>query len=156
MALLNWSRDYQLGHAVVDAEHRRLFDLINDFHYSFLTSRDLGEVRRLLNALVRYSETHFRNEEQLMAEAGYPDLERHKEIHAGLFETIFVLQEKLEAGAVKMESETVAFLRTWLTEHITEEDKAFGRFLAGQHESPDLIVNTAAVPPGLESTENPK
>ncbi len=155
MALLNWSRDFQLGHAVVDAEHRRLFDLINDFHFSFMASRDLGEVRRLLNALVRYAETHFRHEEHLMAAAGYPDLERHRDIHAGLFETIFALQEKFEAGAVKMESEAVAFLRTWLTDHITEEDKAFGRFLAGRHASPGPIADTA-VPPGLTFTENPK
>lgn len=155
MALLNWSRDYQLGHAVIDAEHRRLFDLINDFHYLFLASRDTREVLRLLNALVLYSETHFRHEEQLMSEADYPELAAHRDIHARLFETIFALQEKFEAGAVKAESEAVAFLRTWLTDHIAEEDKAFGRFLAGRHESPGPIAETA-IPSGPASRENPK
>ena len=29
-----------------------------------------------------------------------------------------------------MEKETVDFLRTWLTDHIAEEDRAFGRYLA--------------------------
>lgn len=155
MALLNWSRDYQLGHPVIDAEHRHLFDLINDFHYFFLASRDTREVLRLLTALVRYSESHFRHEEELMFEAGYPRLAAHRDIHATLFETIFALQEKFEAGVVKAESETVAFLRTWLTDHIAEEDKAFGRFLAARLEPPGPSADSAGRP-GLTFPEGAK
>lgn len=129
MALLNWKPDYLIGHTRIDAEHQHLFDLINAFHYAFVQSRDRREILQLLNSLVQYAEEHFQREEQLMAEHAYPGLERHREIHAGLFETIFRLQGKLEQASIKLEKDTFAFLRTWLTEHIVEHDMEFGRFL---------------------------
>ncbi len=132
MALLNWKPDYLLGNVPIDSDHRHLFDLINSFHYAFIQNRERKEILRLLNSLVKYSEEHFQREEKMMADHGYPGLERHRDIHAGLFETIFVLQARLEEASIKMEKETIAFLGTWLTDHIAEEDRAFGRFLARQ------------------------
>lgn len=131
MALLNWNGAYQIGNAVIDGEHCKLFDLINDFHYTFLLNRDRRDILKVLNDLVRYAEEHFRHEEHIMAEHGYPELEPHRAIHARLFETLFSLQSKLEEGSIGMEKETVDFLRSWLTDHIAEEDTALGKFLAG-------------------------
>lgn len=131
MALLNWNSAYQIGDAVIDDEHRRLFELINDFHYNYSLNRDRRDILKLLNDLVRYAEEHFQHEERIMAERNYPGLEPHREAHAGLFETLFSLQSKLEGGAFKAETETVDFLRTWLTDHIAEDDLALGKFLAG-------------------------
>ncbi|MBK6630221.1 MAG: hemerythrin family protein [Betaproteobacteria bacterium] len=130
MALLNWKNDYQLGNALIDRDHRQLFELINSFHYEFIQNRNRVEILRLLNDLVRYCEEHFGREEAMMANQAYPGLEQHLQKHAELFETIFALQTKLEADAIRMEQETVAFLRHWLTDHIAEEDRAFARFLA--------------------------
>lgn len=66
----------------------------------------------------------------MMAERAYPELETHQRIHGELFETIFHLQTKLEEASIKMEKETVDFLRHWLTDHIAEHDMEFARFLA--------------------------
>jgi len=136
MALLNWTSGFLTGNAGIDDQHRNLFDLINDFHFAYLGSRERDEVLSLLNALVRYAENHFQEEERLMSEAGYPELERHCRIHAGMFETIFELQEKFEAGAITADKEAVAFLRNWLTDHIATEDMAFGGFLSAGQEPP--------------------
>ncbi len=131
MALLNWKRDYLLGNAQIDSDHQHLFDLINSFHYEFIQNRDHVEILRLLNNLVKYCEDHFQREECLMAEKAYPGLDEHRQIHAELFETIFELQGKLESASVKMEKETVDFLRHWLTDHIVEHDMAFARYQPG-------------------------
>lgn len=130
VSLLNWNDSYRIGDAVIDGEHCRLFDLINDFHFTFSLNRDRRDILRVLNRLMRYAEEHFRHEEQIMAERGYPELERHRDIHAGLFETLFALQAKLEKKTIGMEQETVTFLRTWLTDHIAEDDRALGIFLS--------------------------
>jgi hemerythrin-like metal-binding protein len=130
MALLNWNRGYLIGNAQIDSDHQHLFDLINSFHYAFIQNRDRLGILRILNGLVQYAEEHFQREEAMMADRGYPELEAHQQIHAGLFETIFQLQTKLEEASVKMEKETVDFLRHWLTDHIAEHDTAFARFLA--------------------------
>ena len=130
MALLIWNDSYRIGDPVIDREHCRLFDLINDFHFTFLQNRDRRNILIVLNNLVQYAEEHFQHEERIMAERGYPGLDRHREIHADLFETLFSLQTKLEKGTIGMEQETVAFLRNWLTDHIAEDDRALGKFLA--------------------------
>jgi hemerythrin len=130
MALLNWNRGYLTGNTRIDSDHQHLFDLINSFHYAFIQNRDRLGILRILNGLVRYAEEHFQREEAMMADRGYPELEAHQRIHADLFETIFQLQTKLEEASVKMEKETVDFLRHWLTDHIAEHDTAFARFLA--------------------------
>jgi hemerythrin-like metal-binding protein len=130
VALLNWKNDYSVGNAQIDADHHRLFDLINEFHYVFTHNRQLREIARVLNDLVKYSEEHFQREEEMMAAHDYPGLDEHREIHAALFETVFQLQSKFEQNAVKIESETIDFLRHWLTDHIVEHDTKFGRFLA--------------------------
>lgn len=130
MALLNWNDSYRVGDALIDREHCRLFDLINNFHFTYMQDRDRRDILQVLNELVRYAEEHFQHEERIMTERGYPELDRHREIHVRLFETLFSLQAKLERETIGMEQETVAFLRTWLTDHIAAEDKALGHFLA--------------------------
>jgi len=129
VALLNWNDSYSLGNAQIDADHRRLFDLINDFHYAFILNHDRSEIARMLNALVRYSQEHFEREEHMMAERGYPGLEKHQAEHVALFETVFDLQGKFERRELRMEKETVDFLRRWLVDHIADHDSKFAQFL---------------------------
>jgi len=129
VALLNWKSDYVVGNAQIDADHHHLFDLINEFHYVFSQNHNRIEIARVLNNLVKYCEEHFQREEALMSQHGYPGLAEHQAIHAELFETLFTLQSKFEDGSIKMEKETIEFLRHWLTDHIAEHDMKFGRFL---------------------------
>lgn len=130
VALLNWNDGYTLGNAQIDADHRHLFELINDFHYAFTLNHDRAEIARMLNTLIRYAEEHFQREEGMMAERNYPGLEKHKAEHVDLVETVFTLQSKFESQELKMEKETVDFLRHWLTDHIADEDTKFARFMA--------------------------
>jgi hemerythrin len=130
VALLNWKNEYSVGNSHVDADHQQLFDLINEFHFVFTQNRDRKRIAHVLNALVMYSEEHFQREEQMMAASDYPLLEEHRQIHGSLFETVFELQTKFEQGAVKLESETIEFLRRWLIDHIVDHDMKYGRFLA--------------------------
>ncbi len=118
MALLGWKPEYAVGDAEIDADHRHLFELVNAFHEAFTRNRDRREILRVLNALVSYSEAHFRREEAMMAEREMPGLEEHRRLHVRLFEKIFELQKRFEEGSLRMDQETVEFLRTWLTDHI--------------------------------------
>ena len=56
MALPNWNSAFQIGDAVMDGEHRKLFELINGFHYTFLLNRDRRDILKLLNDLARSAE----------------------------------------------------------------------------------------------------
>lgn len=130
MSLLRWSDQYLVGNDLIDRQHRYLFDLINAFHDAFVEQRERREVLRLLNQLIEYAESHFQDEERLMRESRYPDLERHHAAHARLYERIFALNAKLEDRSLNPTYDTIAFLRTWLSDHIVGDDVAIGAYLS--------------------------
>ena len=72
MALLSWSKQYQIGNDLIDNEHEELFRLINAFHDHWLEKRERQTITPLLNQLVAYAQLHFRHEELIMQGAEYP------------------------------------------------------------------------------------
>ncbi len=83
----------------------------------------------MLNRLVEYAEEHFAREEGIMHASGYPGLARHHAIHEALFEQIFVLQGHFEDGRIRIDRDTVDFLRGWLVDHIVGEDMKFAAYV---------------------------
>lgn len=129
MALVRWEDRYLLGQEQIDSEHRSLFTLINEFYDAYMDDLDRSRVLGLFNRLVDYAQKHFTHEEQLMLESGYADLDAHRLHHERLFEQIFRLNERLQDRAINPAHETVKFLRTWLSDHIIQEDMVLGAHL---------------------------
>lgn len=129
MAFLSWRRDYEVGVAQIDAEHRGLFDLVNEFHDARARGDAARETAKVLNRLVAYAEEHFQHEEKLMSDSGYPRLEAHRALHSDLVSSVFAINERLEADAGRASTEILPFLRNWLVEHIVKNDVDIGEFL---------------------------
>jgi hemerythrin len=132
MIFLSWRDEYLVGIAPIDAEHQYLFKLINNFHDEHVGGGKSQEVLQVLNRLVAYAEEHFQHEEALMQSIGYPGLARQQELHEKLFSSIFTLNEKLSQSSIKVDSETLRFLKDWLVEHIVKEDTHIGDFMKRQ------------------------
>ena len=132
MALLSWSPQYLIGNKVIDSEHQELFRLINNFHSSWLEKHAAHEIAKVLNQLIVYAEMHFRHEESIMRDAGYPKLEQHQLIHDGLIENIFKLQQSYEDKSLHLEMNTMKFVKLWLIDHILQQDYLFRDFLLRQ------------------------
>lgn len=129
MTLLSWRNEYRVGVPMIDKEHEYLIGLINEFHDRYAGGATLPQALRVLNKLVSYAERHFRHEESLMAETGYPRLDNQRRLHEELFTSIFTLHEELCASKVQVDSRTMRFLRHWLLDHIIEEDMDIGDFM---------------------------
>ena len=130
MALLSWSKQYLIGNEIIDAEHEELFNLINNFHTAWVKAHNRQDIARILNQLITYAQMHFQDEERIMAEAGYPALAQHQQIHEAMIDTIFQLQQSYEEGNLHLEMDTMKFVKTWMVGHILENDYAFRDFLA--------------------------
>jgi diguanylate cyclase (GGDEF)-like protein/hemerythrin-like metal-binding protein len=83
---LAWRPAYECGHPLIDEEHRALFGHAADLLGAALSERREAEVAGLMDALVREVEQHFRNEEAILQEAGFPDTEAHAAIHRELLD----------------------------------------------------------------------
>ena len=135
MALLSWSKQYQIGNDLIDNEHEELFRLINAFHDHWLEKRERQTIIPLLNQLVVYAQMHFRHEELIMQGAEYPKLAEHQQVHEAMVETIFKLRQSFEAHDSHLEMNTMKFIKTWLLEHIIQNDYLFRDFLIRQKNS---------------------
>ena len=129
MALLTWSEHYLIGNETIDQQHKELFRLITAFHSRWLEARDQQDIARILHRLIAYADMHFRNEEAIMDSEGFALLGEHKEIHEAMIDSIFALQKSYEDGSLRLEMETMKFVKSWLIEHILENDFRFREFI---------------------------
>jgi hemerythrin-like metal-binding protein len=128
-----WDQRFVTGIEMVDRQHRRLVEIINQLGDVMLQGGELSEGRMqiLFKQLSDYAREHFRDEEAMMREAGLDP--RHIDMHT-LHHHQFV--EQLAAmwrarGAMKHPAETVfGFLSGWLAFHILGEDQSMARQLA--------------------------
>jgi len=129
MAFLSWRRDYEVGVKLIDAEHRGLFDLINEFHDTRARGNAGKEAAQVLNRLIAYAEEHFQHEEKLMSDNGYRLLDQHRQLHSDLVSSIFAINERLAADTANASAEILPFIKNWLVEHIIQHDMDIGDFM---------------------------
>ncbi len=73
----NWSNEYALGIAEVDAQHKGFFETAHGLYDSILNCEGEKSVEETLEFLKDYANRHFQAEELLMAKHGFPGLPRH-------------------------------------------------------------------------------
>lgn len=134
MALVKWKDDYFTGHGGIDADHRRLFDLINAVYDVWAAGRELGALAFLFDELVTYAETHFAREEDALAAIGWEGLADHRAEHESLRRMAVQFREDYLAGEdpAPFSAEIRDFLRIWLSGHVLEEDMKY-RHLFSDH-----------------------
>ncbi len=138
-----WSERFDTGVASIDAEHRHLFELVNQVGEMLLRAQapDAEIIEGLFRELATYANTHFRNEEQLM-QAAHIDavhFDHHVRTHRQFIDQVKAMwaqRHSMSAPAEILHS----FLVAWLSFHILGEDQAMARLLrraAGQVEIED-------------------
>lgn len=126
MAFLTWSQVLSVGVPLFDEQHQRLVRMLNDLHTAMMDGRGKEILGQTLDGLVDYTSTHFTDEERLMAQHGYPELEQHREEHRKLVAQVLELREQHRAGRAALTIEVMAFLKDWLVQHIQGTDRRYG------------------------------
>jgi hemerythrin len=123
---------FLVGIEQVDREHQKLFEIAGRVFDAFVANDAAtnASIGRAVGELIEYTATHFANEEGLMATAGYPNLEAHKQLHQNLLWRAQDMQMRYDLGERFVAMDLNRFIYQWLAEHILENDKAFGKFMA--------------------------
>ena len=122
MASLSWKETYALGVDHIDDQHRHLFDLLGQLQDAVNKPDAQRVVGTVIKELVHHTQIHFRDEEKLMAEVGYHDITRHKELHKIFVERIILILRRLKAGQDVTPQDLAEFLERWMIEHLLGED----------------------------------
>ncbi len=120
MAHLHWSKDLDTGIAVIDNQHKRIVEYINNLDTS-IAKADAAAVNKVLNELVDYTMSHFSFEEELQERAGYPFIKAHKRVHEIFVKRVAEFQTRAANGE-NVASEILSMLQTWLLNHIKGDD----------------------------------
>ena len=123
---LHWRKIYESGHPLIDRQHRALFDHADNILIAVIANQPADEVGPLIAALLAEVGTHFRDEEQIMRDSGYPGLDNHAGIHRKLHERANALSEKFSRNALPL-GELFDFLANAVIAHhmLTEDRKLF-------------------------------
>lgn len=125
---------FLVGIEQIDREHRRLIEIAARVHDGLAASGAdaIAAARAAVAELLDYTATHFASEEALMAAAGYPELEAHRQLHRRLISQARDMEMRAEFGEQHVPVELSQFLYKWLVDHIMANDKKFGQFMAAR------------------------
>jgi hemerythrin-like metal-binding protein len=120
-ASIQWSDTYSSGLGVIDADHKKLIELINRCGKAINDNQQDEIILSILDELVTYLNYHFQREELVMETCEYPDIDKHKIKHIELSKQV---EERIsEYGNGKLSAQLLLdFLINWLKTHILGED----------------------------------
>jgi hemerythrin-like metal-binding protein len=123
-----WRDEYSVGVDQFDRQHRHLFEIIDKLYAHTHTPSDLKLVSQALKEMLDYAKEHFTDEEKLMQQYAYPELESQKKQHAYFLKTTAELiaypPDRKEEGA----GEIAEFLNIWWVIHILKWDMKYKEF----------------------------
>lgn len=120
-----WRQSFEVGHELIDRQHRRLFVLGNMLINALMMKQSKDDIELMMSELVDDIGQHFKSEEEVMAGFNVPLSEEHKNIHRVLLAQVQSLQQRFHEGRLSV-SELVGFIAyDVVSQHIIKEDLKF-------------------------------
>ena len=126
------SETVSVGHAELDAQHQRLLELISKCaELSATGSHQALDQMKCLMQMNNYAQIHFRYEENVLRNSGYPLVEEHAELHTEYSRQV----ERLLAstGDEDLPQKIHEILSKWFEEHVLIEDMKYRSHLLGEN-----------------------
>ncbi len=122
---------FQTGIALIDEEHKTLFDIIGKIHTTIqaeLVHDKYDAILDILDELKEYTRVHFTDEENYMREIGYDGLARQEILHQNFIDKLNELNlEDVDDNQEAYLYDFLGFLQNWLVNHILKVDKLIPR-----------------------------
>jgi hemerythrin len=130
--LLEWKSEYAIGIPQIDAQHREIFRRVAKLHEALWKGEVGEELVRVFAFLDEYTQTHFRDEEELMTACQYSLLPLHRAEHQDLIRRLAVWKAGVSRGDLGLTLQVVTTLAEWLRSHITLSDQALAYVIRDQ------------------------
>ncbi|MGR8930660.1 MAG: bacteriohemerythrin [Gammaproteobacteria bacterium] len=131
-----WLDEYKIGNDIIDEQHRYLFDLANRIVAPY---NDQQKTHQNVLSLYHYVREHFREEEALMRQFGYPGIDEQIKEHELLAKRLHEISAGILRGNIKKD-DVMKFMRNWLLDHILGKDMLLGEFFRDKDPN---VVNVA-------------
>jgi len=126
---LTWDDSYSVGVTVLDDDHKRLINLINQLQTAALYHTSDEYLKETFDALIDYTKFHFQREEALLEKHDFPGLEAHKLQHQAMIDEVESFVTDYQQNTDVTIAKTISYLKTWLINHINGTDKEYTGYL---------------------------
>ncbi len=124
-----WVQQYGVGNASLDSYHHIFFEAVEQIDQAAAAGTMAAAMERMA-FLLMYCAMHFAEEESLLQDAGYPELEQHQAIHQRFHRRMMILHGELEKNPTpELTAQTAIEARQWWINHIQTEDRKFTPYL---------------------------
>jgi hemerythrin len=132
MEKIIWDESFSVGVEVLDHQHKQIVGIINRLIDEPKEGFARDEVARILDDLTKFVHYHFKMEEQLLAEHGYPDLKTQQEEHKDFrVELADLCMESMKNYSI-IPINALLYLKEWWIDHILVKDMNYRPFLTGR------------------------
>jgi hemerythrin len=133
LLFIKWTSKFKIGISIIDEQHRGLVSIINSFYFH----KDDEVLERFLaptaDTLMASYRIHFLTEEDMMAQAEYPDLENHRKEHS---DTVAVLEQlRHECSKAKDPLRFIQFMKDYWFNHVNDVDRRYADTLLKFYDS---------------------
>lgn len=127
-------KDYEVGVAKIDEQHKELVKRLNTVIGLGASSVTKSETEKTLKFVEDYIIKHFHDEEQLQIQCGYPKYEWHKNQHKVYINAFQKVKKEYHANgpSAKYTLELNNSIIKWIVTHIKMVDVEFGKYYLSQ------------------------
>ncbi len=118
-AIVAWSGELETGVEEIDAQHRKLFDLMNSLQAAVAEGREHEVVSAAVFEMSAYADQHFKTEQAYVEDD--PSFKDHLLDHWEFSKKCLSLVMGLKNGN-SVSLEMVQFLLNWFKNHVLEKD----------------------------------
>jgi hemerythrin len=125
-----WNDFLSTGVPQMDAEHRSFIMRVNELNRAIVEAGDKAAVRQAMDSMLVEAASHFRHEEELLADAGYAEAAAHAAKHAALAAKFDRARQEFEAAEFSFVWAAKGLhIKQLLVEHLLREDLKYRDFL---------------------------
>lgn len=130
MVLMEWDSNFTTGITIIDLQHKKIIELINQLYGSLKIGEDKVLIEGLLKELIEHSQVHFRTEEELFIKFHYLMTLEHTVEHRRFSFIVTMFNQDYFDGKIVHPLQVLDFIAVWLIDHIVSQDHAYALFLS--------------------------
>ena len=117
-----WDESYNTGDETIDGQHRMIFDAANMFVDAIQQNKESDILDQAFDLLMKYTQTHFADEEAFYIKIVSTELEDQIEQHQVLLDQLTKIWNEKESGSEYAGQALSVWMETRLIPHIIHSD----------------------------------
>jgi len=137
---LIWNDSFCCGNELLDSQHQSLFQTSNMFLEAMLATRPPEDIAAIMSKLLGEVVQHFEDEENILREVGFPNVEHHRKEHAKLIAKGLRLSQGFKDSIMSVADVFQFLVYDVVMLHMLGADKEYYSYFGSDtHDEPSLV-----------------